>query len=90
MSLFGDFCLLLKYNMTQKRIFTEQHRRNISITLSEGVYLEPHHIKKWSAYPNLRFKTNNGITLCRSCHKLMMGKEAQFKLICLTKLLVKE
>lgn len=31
--------------------------------------LEPHHFKRFSEYPNLRFVVNNGLTLCRFCHK---------------------
>lgn len=34
-----------------------------------GVYLESHHIKDWANYPELRFNLENGITLCRECHK---------------------
>jgi len=35
-----------------------------------GCYLEVHHIKEWCNYSKLRYKINNGITLCRECHKL--------------------
>lgn len=35
-----------------------------------GVYLESHHIKSWAEYPELRYLLNNGVTLCRDCHKL--------------------
>lgn len=34
-----------------------------------GVYLEAHHIKSFRYYPQLRYDTSNGLTLCDSCHK---------------------
>jgi len=35
-----------------------------------GRNLEAHHIKSWSQYPKYRYKLNNGVTLCKECHKL--------------------
>lgn len=35
-----------------------------------GVYLEAHHIKGWSKFPELRYETSNGVCLCKECHKL--------------------
>jgi len=34
-----------------------------------GGKLEPHHIKMFSLYPDIRFDEDNGITLCKSCHQ---------------------
>lgn len=39
-----------------------------------GNELNAHHIKPWAKYPNLRFEISNGITLCKSCHKLVHKK----------------
>jgi len=36
-------------------------------------YLEAHHIKTWVDYPSFRYKVDNGITLCKRCHKLIVS-----------------
>lgn len=35
-----------------------------------GVYLEAHHIKGWAKYPEFRYIVENGVCLCKDCHKL--------------------
>jgi hypothetical protein len=44
-----------------------------------GCYLEPHHIKRFIEYKELRYDINNGITLCKSCHKKTLFKEKHYE-----------
>jgi 5-methylcytosine-specific restriction endonuclease McrA len=41
--------------------------------------LQAHHIRKWSSASILRYDINNGITLCRECHKKITGHEQQYE-----------
>jgi len=43
--------------------YTCQHCGNV------GGKLSPHHLKPVALYPKLMFVVDNGITLCRDCHK---------------------
>jgi 5-methylcytosine-specific restriction endonuclease McrA len=41
--------------------------------------LHVHHIKKWASASSLRYDINNGITLCKFCHKMVTGKEIHYE-----------
>lgn len=44
-------------------------------------YLQVHHIRKWANAPYLRYDTQNGILLCRSCHSEVTGKEHLYEVL---------
>jgi hypothetical protein len=46
---------------------------------SKRTGLTVHHIKKWVAYPELRFVVSNGITLCTRHHRGIKGKEELYE-----------
>ena len=44
----------------------------------KGVWLNVHHIIKWSSASTLRYDADNGICLCKNCHNDITGKESHF------------
>ena len=36
-----------------------------------GSYLQAHHMKSYAEFPSDRFKVENGITLCKTCHSIV-------------------
>jgi biopolymer transport protein ExbD len=51
------------------------------ICKNRGGKLNAHHIQAFSKYPELRFAVENGLTLCRECHKKTenYGTKSRFK-----------
>jgi hypothetical protein len=46
-----------------------------------GNRIEAHHIKTYKEFPELKLDVNNGITLCKECHKHIKGREKEFERI---------
>lgn len=62
------FKTLLVYRMWRKSVFERDDYRCFDCG-ERGGYLEAHHIYPYATFPRLRLMLENGITLCRSCHK---------------------
>ena len=58
-----------KYKIWRKSVF-ERDSYTCQVCEEVGGCLNAHHIKSFANYPKLRFDVNNGVTLCKECHKL--------------------
>ena len=57
-----------KYKEWRAKVF-KRDRYACQLCKKVGGYIEAHHIKLKSIYPELVYRANNGITLCGKCHK---------------------
>jgi len=58
----------LEYKLWREAIFVRDDW-TCQNCLKKGGKLHAHHILSFSKFPELRFAINNGITLCKECHK---------------------
>ena len=52
----------------------ERDNYTCQICGKRGEYLEAHHKQMWCDHPSLRCVVDNGITLCKECHKSIHSK----------------
>jgi len=69
---------LSSYNEWRLKVF-ERDSFSCRWCGTSGVYLNAHHIVKFSSNKELREILSNGITLCVPCHTKTLGKEKQFE-----------
>lgn len=57
-----------EYKLWRNQIFERDNYKCQECNIVGGT-LNAHHILSWRNYPELRYKLDNGVTLCLSCHK---------------------
>ncbi len=58
-----------RYKEWRSKVF-ERDNWTCQTCNKRGIPLEPHHIKGWTKYPELRYEVENGVSLCIECHRL--------------------
>lgn len=66
-----------KYQRWRAKVF-KRDRHICRLCGRSKCYIEAHHIKRKAVYPHLTFRTNNGVCLCKVCHKFVTGQEGKF------------
>ena len=64
----------VKYSIWRTSVFERDNYTCQKCFDNNGGNLNAHHIKPFSEYKNLRFCIDNGITLCKECHKKIHKK----------------
>lgn len=62
----------IEYVLCREKAFERDNYTCVQCKVRGG-YLEPHHVKAWAYYPELRFDVNNIQTLCVPCHEKTEG-----------------
>jgi len=73
----------IEYTLWRNAVF-ERDNYTCRMCSQYSGYLQADHKKPWAVFPELRYAIDNGMTLCKNCHKLktkMDWQEYQFKAV---------
>ena len=65
----------IEYKLWRSKVF-ERDLYTCRNCGKSGIYLEAHHTKEFSKYPQFRFVVKYGLTLCKDCHNKIRGRNA--------------
>lgn len=76
----------LEYSLWRESVF-EQDKFSCQFPECKqiGGKIEAHHIKLYSEYPELRFVTSNGVTLCKRHHRMIRQYESDIEYLFILK-----
>lgn len=66
-----------EYKLWRKAVFERDEYTCQDCSDKKGGNLQAHHIKPFSLFPELRVAIDNGITLCKKCHKFNHKKNGK-------------
>lgn len=67
-----------KYTEWRKKVI-KRDKHKCQMPNCKKMGRDVHHILRWADSPSLRYEPNNGILLCKTCHKSITGKESFFR-----------
>jgi len=69
-----------EYKKWRKAIYQrDEYKCQFPACKYRGRKVEAHHIKTWAENPILRYNLDNGISLCRKCHRKITRKERLYE-----------
>ena len=63
-----------EYANWRKAVF-ERDKYTCQLCMNKGGVLNAHHIKRYSDFPQFRYDVDNGVTLCKRCHRKVHKNE---------------
>ena len=67
-----------EYKQWRLSVFNRDHFE-CQMCATKGKILNANHIYKFNDYPKIRFEIDNGITLCKDCHKKVTWHEKKWE-----------